>query len=96
MEGLTHPFGGRNAYGLNAHQHHFRLVPGDKYLAVLSDSKSKALVDAIPFGVGSDLDDPRPYIARLALDWARRHGLLGRLVKPTPHDAMSRRTLSGR
>jgi hypothetical protein len=76
MLGLTHPAERQRWFGFSVGGHFFRLVDGDRYLAVLSDSQSVRLVDAIRFE-GND-SDPRRDIERLATEWAYRRGLVRR------------------
>lgn len=72
--GLTHPAGHKPWFGFTVGGHFFRLVDGDRYLAVLPNAQSARLVDAVPFE-GND-SDPRKDITRLATDWACRRGLV--------------------
>lgn len=72
MLGLTHPAEKVSWFGLRLGHHFFRLVPGDRYVAVLYDPRGDKLVDAIPYEGGEA--DPRPALNRMADEWARRRG----------------------
>jgi len=78
VQGLTHPAGNYTLkwFGFKIGGHFFRLVDGDRYVAVLKGTWAGLLVDTIPFE-GSK-SDPRPDIERLATEWATRRGLLRR------------------
>lgn len=76
LTGLTHPVGRKPWFGLSMAGHFFRLVDGDRYLAVLPSDQSARLVDAILFEGNST--DPRQDMARLATTWANMHGLMRR------------------
>ena len=76
LGGLTHPVGSKPWFGLNLAGHFFRLVDGDRYLAVLASDQSVRLLDAILFE--GDSTDPRQDMARLATTWASVHGLMRR------------------
>lgn len=74
--GLTHPAGAERWFGFRTGGHFFRLVDGDRYLAVLREPQATQLVDVVPFE--GDGDDPRKDIRRVATDWAVRRGLIRR------------------
>jgi len=73
IRGLTHPVVREQWFGFSVADRFFRLVDGDRYIAVLEDPKSDQVLDAIPFR--GDAEDPRRDIRRLATDWAQRRGL---------------------
>ena len=75
VEGLTHPARDHEYkwFGFKIGGYFFRLVDGDRYLAVLKNAHAELLVDAIQIeATGSD---PRPAIKRLATDWVSKRGL---------------------
>jgi len=75
--GLTHPTVNDKWFGCYVGDWFFRLVDGDRYIAVLRTPASAQLVDSIPVEADTS-SDPRPVLWRLAEAWAMNHSRVRR------------------